>query len=241
MKLSVLLSLSLVSLLAACASPLEVAEKEAERNRLNTPVKVNVSVPFNEAQAKAAMAYGNIAIKGVLYHKLEFRGRNVSDGPLTMRSAVFLDGVTVLLYPLTDHLLELNKLEEENNNAYKKSAKNRFHGLLEGVQLKHFIPDPLMYKYAIKTKTDKYGKYSFEKLKPGKYFIVAMDQDISSSGYEDVRSGSSYITNGYYGANATHYTTREFTVRSAVRYSETVELKSDQKQVILESRMRLIN
>lgn len=240
MKLSVLLSLGLVGMLVACASPSEIAEREAERNRLNTPMQVKVTVPFNEAQAKAAMAYGNTNLNGVLYHKLEFRGRVVHDGALTLRSPHLLEGVTMLLYPVTEHLLELNRLEEENAKAFKRSRGNRV-AFFSGVQLKHFIPDPLMYKYSLKTKTDKYGKYTFEKLRPGKYFVIAIDQSISSSGYEDVRTGTSYVSNGYYGANVAHYTTREFTVRSRVGYNEIVEVTAGQGQLALESRMRLVD
>lgn len=240
MKLLAIVGLSLLGLLAACSSPMQVAQEQELRNRLNTPLKVPVGVPFNEAQAKAAMAYGNTNLNGVLYHKLEFRGRNVFDGPLTLRSPNFLAGVTLVLYPVTDHLLELNRLEEENAKAFKRSGGNRV-AFFSGIQLKHFIPDPLLYKYSMQTKTDKFGKYTFEKLKPGKYFIIAIDQDISSSGYEDVRSGTSYVSNGYYGANVAHYTTREFTVRSRVGYSEMVEIAPGQTQLSVESRMRLVD
>ncbi|MBU0926037.1 hypothetical protein KKG81_14215 [bacterium] len=224
-------SFVLVLILSGCASQMQQADNEARIKQLNTPVDVKVSVPFDEAQAKAAMELGNSTLRGVLYHKVSFNGRYVNDSPLSLKSANYLSNVDVILYPVTAHLLELMHLENEN--------LGRLGFLSTDKQLKRFIPDDRMYKYAIKTKTDEHGRYFFNQLKPGRYLILAADQDIISTGTEAVRDGTSVVSDGLYTASVAHYKNQDFRVRTTVRYDEYVDIKPEQKEVILESRMRI--
>jgi hypothetical protein len=225
-------SFAIAFMIIGCASQMQQADSQARIKQLNTPVDVKVTVPFNEAQAKTAMELGNSTLRGVLYHKLTFRGRNVYDAPFSIVSANYISNANVILYPVTEHLLELMRLEEENSHRYDFSSKDK--------QLKKFIPDDRMYKYSIKAKTDEYGRYFFYQLKPGRYFVITSDQDIISTGTEKVSDGNTVITDGFYTANATHYKNQEFRVRATVRYDEYVDIKPGDKEVVLESRMRLL-
>lgn len=226
-------SFAIAFMMIGCASQMQQADNQARINQLNTPVDVKVSVPFDEGQAKIAMELGNTTLKGVLYHKLTFRGRNVNDAPLSLASANYISNTDVILYPVTAHLLELMRLEEENTHRLEFLSKDK--------QLKRFIPDERMYKYAIKTKTDKYGRYFFYQLKPGRYLVITGDQDIISTGTEKVKDGNTVISDGFYTANATHYKDQEFRVRATVRYDEYIDIKPGDKEVVLESRMRIRN
>ena len=224
-------SFIVVFTMIGCANQMQQADNQARIKQLNTPVDVTVAVPFNEAQAKSAMELGNTSLKGVLYHKVSFRGKTVNDSPISLKSAEYISNADVILYPVTEHLLELMRLEEENSPSLGFSSNNK--------QLKRFIPDDRMYYYAIKSKTDEFGRYYFNQLKPGRYLVIAADQDIISTGTEAVRDGTSVISDGFYSAQATHYKDQEYRVKTTVRYDEYIDIKPDQKEVVLESRMRI--
>jgi len=230
---SVILNLIISTALIGCASPMQKADQEAKKQQLNTPVEVKITVPFDEAQAKTAMELGSTNIKGVLYHKVSSGGKNAgSDAPFTLSPAVNLKNVNVYLYPVTAHLLELNRLENENKNRFSPFSKDK--------QLKHFIPDSRIFKYALHSKTDDYGRYFFKSLKPGRYYILAENQNITSGGSETVPDGVGVVSNGWGVPVGTvqHYRNQNFNVSTVVEYEEFVEIKAGQKELVLESRMR---
>jgi hypothetical protein len=234
---SFLVSAVLLGGLCGCASSvLDRADREARMRQLDTPVDERVEVPFDEGQAKAAMLPGNASISGVLYHKVKNGGKYAGeDATLTLAPAVFLADVNVYLYPVTAHLVELNRLEEENRTRFKLGF---FSG--EKKQLKKFIPDPRIHKYSRVAKTDKSGRYLFNNLKPGKYYVYVDPRDVFTTGTEVVQSGTSVVTDGFglYRANVAHYQDRDFRVKTMVEYAEYVDVGPDQKEVRLESRMR---
>ncbi|WP_428025688.1 hypothetical protein [Arcobacter sp.] len=225
-------SFMVVWMLSGCAGQMQQADNEARIKQLNTPVDVKVGVPFDEAQAKVALALGNCNLKGVLYHKVISYGKSAGQDPLlSMSSAKYLSNVDVVLYPVTAHLLELMRLEDENLSRLSLWSKDK--------QLKRFIPDERIYKYSLITKTDKFGRYFFNQLKPGRYFIIVADQDIFSTGTEVVRDGTSVVSDGYYSADVAHYRNQNFRVKTPVHYEEYIEIKPEQKELVLESRMRM--
>lgn len=225
-------SLMVVLMLSGCVSPMQRADSEARNQQLNTPVDVRVGVLFDEAQAKAAMALGNANIKGVLYHKVTSGGKYAgADAALTLNPARYISNVDVMLYPVTAHLLELMRLEEENRGRLRPWSADK--------QLKRFIPDERLYKYSLKTKTDEHGRYFFNQLKPGRYLVFVADQDVTSTGTETVRDGTSVVSDGYYSTEVAHYRNQDFRVRTPVHYEEYVEIKPGQKEMVLESRMRI--
>lgn len=220
--------------LAGCASTLDQADRQAKIKQLDTPVDEKITVPFDEAQAKAAMMPGDTTLRGVLYHKVRNGGKYAGeDTTLTLAPSTFLSGVDVFLYPVTAHLLELIRLEEDNKKRVKPGF---FRG--ERKQLKNFIPDQRLYKYSRKTKTDAQGRYFFKDLKPGSFYIFVPSQNIISTGTELVRDGSSVVSNGIYSAEVAHYSNQDFRVKTEVQYSEYVDIAPGQKEIKLESRMR---
>lgn len=227
------LGCAMVVLLAACVSPMQQADDGAQRQNAAVAVKEKVSVPFDENQAKAAMVKGSSRIKGVLYHRVTMNGRYAGgDYILSAEPAVHLKGVTVMLFPETEHLKEWLKLERENRGKRLSSTKN---------QLVEYIPDSRMWKYAIKTKTDQHGRYFFNNLKPGKYFVLADDVEVNSTGYSVVQDGVSVITSGYFTSQASHYRTQNHGVVTVVQYGSFHEIKPDQNELVVESRMRQDN
>ncbi|MGB4812855.1 MAG: hypothetical protein WBP13_10320 [Methylophilaceae bacterium] len=221
------------ALTTGCASQMQVADQDAKFKQLNTPLKTKVAVPFDEKQAEAALQLGSTTIKGVLYHKItggsKHNGFEPVDAPLTLTPAKQISGVEMRLYPVTNHLLELVKLEDENRRS------NRSRRFSKDKQLREYIADPNMYKYSLASKTDEHGRYSFKPLKPGRYYVVATTQDVTTYGTGLVEVGVSEWGSG----SATHYRNQDYTLRTPIDYAEFVEVKPDQKEIVLESRMRV--
>lgn len=233
MNKSKLAGCALAFLLTACASPMEQAERNAQRQQAAKPVSEKVTVPFDENQAKAAMAKGSARIKGVLYHRVTMSGRYAGgDYILGGQPAVHLKGITVILMPETEHLKEWLKLDRDSR--WKRMFS-------KDEQLVQYIPDPRMSKYALKTKTDEHGRYFFNNLKPGKYFVLADDVEVNSTGFSVVQDGVSVITSGYFTSQAAHYRTQNHGVVTLVQYGEFHEIEPNQKELVVESRMRQDN
>jgi len=223
-------SCTLALLLTACASPMEQAERNAQRKQASSVVKEKITVPFDESQAKAAMGKGSSRIKGVLYHRVTMSGRYAGgDYILGAEPAVHLKGITVMLLPETEHLKAWLKLERDNR--WKRMFS-------KDEQLIHYMPDPRMAKYSRKTKTDEHGRYFFNNLKPGRYFVLADDVEVNSTGHSIVQDGASVITSGYFTSQAAHYRTQSHGVVTLVQYGEFHEIEPNQNELVVESRMR---
>ena len=63
---SVLLSVAVMTTLAGCVNQMEVANRDAKYKQLNTPLKTQISVPFNEEQAKARIYKGHDAVDAAM-------------------------------------------------------------------------------------------------------------------------------------------------------------------------------
>lgn len=225
-----------ISALSGCASTLDQADREAKIKQLDTPVEEKVAVPFDEAQAKAALLPGSATLKGVLYHKVRSGGKYAGeDTTVTLAPSVFLSNTNVYLYPVTAHLLELNRLEDDNRRRFGLGFFS------EKKQLKHFIADQRLFKYSRMATTDSHGRYVFNNLRPGKYYLFVLPKNILSTGTEEVRNGTSVVTNGIYSAEVAHYNKQDFRAKTTVEYSEYVDIGSGQNEVRLESRMRQRN
>jgi hypothetical protein len=230
MKKMMRASCAFAMLLSACASPMQQAERSARQQQAAKAVPQEVTVPFDENQAKAAMAKGKGTIKGVLYHKVNLSGQHAGSDPfITHNPPQYLKGVTVRLFPVTAHLQEVLSLEKENRRQRSRS---------KDVQAVDYIADPRMHKYSVSTKTDEYGRYFFNGLKPGKYFVVANNVDVRSTGVEVVQDGASVNTNPYFGGQTNHYRTQTYGVLTQVEYDQFVELEPGKNELELESRMR---
>ncbi len=224
----------LTTLLAACASPTQKAEKAAALEKADTPVKVMVTVPFNEAQARAAMQPGTHQISGVLFHKIANNaGRNTGSDPLLLGHSKTMANVNIQLYPASDHLLEAARLNMENSKARVRSKT---------VQLTHYVANPAVFNYMRKTTTNKHGLYVFDNLQPGRYFLQADTQEVITTGTETVEAGRTTVTNGLgiYAGTGVHTQTQNYRVKTTVDYEEVVEIKPGQTELKLESRMTRI-
>ena len=230
---SVLLSVAVATSLAGCTSQMEIANQDAKYKQLNTPLKTQISVPFNEEQARTALQSGSANIKGVLFHKItngqKHNGFEPIDASLTFRPAKPISGVEMYLYPVTDHLLQLLKLEDENRRS-KRSRR-----FSKDKQLREYIADPRLYKYSFSAVTDEQGRYYFKTLKPGRYYIVAETQDINTHGTDMVPIGMS----DWGGGTVQHYRNQNYKLKRPIDYSEFVEIKPGQNEITLESRMRI--
>ncbi len=242
------IAISVAMLLTACASEMQRAEANAQRQaldkQLNTPVDVKVDKPaFDEAQAKAALIEGGATIKGVVFHKIR------SGGPDAGRDAALLNfsrgtpmaGVKVYLYPATAHVLELSRLERENRSARRRGK----------AQLKNFHGDPRVYKYVLVAITDANGLFEFPKMRPGRYLVLAENMMITSNGSETVVTGfhqegsGVYMVSGGVGAEIPRTVVdqeqRNFRVNTEVEYSEVIEVPNGNAVVKIEARMRPVS
>jgi hypothetical protein len=219
-------------MLFGCVSPMQKADQDAKLKQANTAVEEKVLTPFDEKQAKAAMQKGDATIKGVLYHKVNSYGKNAGNDPtITMSPPTFLPNVKVWLLPATDHLAEYLRLEKENQNNRARS---------KNVQLKHYILDERVFNYMQTTQTDASGRYFFKNVKSGRYYVLAQNQNIISSGSETVLEGmtTTYNRFGIPIGSIPEYRNQDFRVKTPIEYGEYVEIKSGQKDLTLESRMR---
>lgn len=227
-------------LLSSCGSEMRRAEKMAQDQQLDTPVTVTVtSPPFDEAYAKAALAKGNSTIKGVVFHKIINGGKQAGrDAPiLNFSKGSPMPGVMVYLYPATEHVKEIVRLESENRS--QRSWRK--------VQLKRFVGDPRLSQYALTTKTDGNGLFEFTEMRPGNYLIYVENMLISSSGQETIPVGTRYETAGY--VVSRHGVTdvprlvvqteeQHFRVKTEVGFNEIVNVPANNTVVKMEARMR---
>lgn len=156
MKKIINVSLLLCALvgLASCATisgdPVYRADRKAQALAPRAPKTV-----FDEAQAKNALKPGNVEIKSVLVHCYG-RGIGCIEGSLPVTNT------NVYLYPYTPYLQEYLEMSKK---LKADRAKHKDYNAVE------IIVDPKLKQYGLATKTDQYGRYSFNNIKPGKYYI----------------------------------------------------------------------
>lgn len=156
--LAVVLVFSLVQLTGCGAMLYGDPIDRADRNALALAPR-SVSTDFNESEAKRAMGVGEVEVKSVL---VSCYGR----GMLCMSGSAPIANVKVWLYPYTAYFAEYHRMQMKLNADIKRNPKYQ----------KVEIPlDQRMGKYRLEAKTDQYGRYSFLKLLPGKYFVISED------------------------------------------------------------------
>jgi hypothetical protein len=233
--------ISAIALLTACTSPLQRAENQAELQRLNTPMEVPVTAPpFNEAQARQALARGNTTIKGALYFKLVNGGKNAGSdaGLLSFQAPTPVANARVVLYPASAQLEEIMRLSEENDKERRWGRK---------AQLKTFVGEPQLYHYALQTKTDEHGLFEFNGMRPGRYLIAAETWEVTSNGSETQFDGVSIQPTGAivsaYGvapvySQVIHSSQHHFRVKTVVVFEQFIDVPPKQKVFEVDARMR---
>ncbi|MDQ0592313.1 hypothetical protein QFZ37_000682 [Chryseobacterium ginsenosidimutans] len=120
-------------------------------------------------------------------------------------------GSVVTLFPMTPYFEEFLKLRRQKEN--KKTIV--------------YLSEEA-FKYRLETKTDEYGRFKFEKLKPGKYYIECMVAFTAVGGYTQ-QTGVTTTYNGYGNAIASspYYEKFFYNYDSANRETKIVEIKSE--------------
>lgn len=163
---------------------------------------------FDKKQAEKMLALGKSTIEGVASTKQKtVYGYKAPLAKKQLASA----GTLVTLYPLTTYFEEFIKLRKQKEN--KKTVV--------------YISDEA-YKFRLETTTDEHGRFKFEKLKPGKYFIESIVPFVATYTYQQ-QTGTTTTYNGYGAAIASspYYETFRSNYDSSNRETQIVEIKSD--------------
>lgn len=163
---------------------------------------------FDKKLAQDMLAIGTATIDGVASTKQ--KTAYGYKAPLAKKQ-IAPEGTLVTLYPLTPYFEEFIKLRKQKEN--KKTVV--------------YISDEA-YKYRLETKTDAYGRFKFEKLKPGKYFVESIVPLVASYTYQQ-QTGTTTTYNGYGSAIASspYYETFRGSYDTTSRETKIVEVKSE--------------
>lgn len=116
---------------------------------------------FNAERAKELLGYGDVTIKGVAFTR-EYTDANSLNNFLGVnvvgKKHLAAEGTKIILFPVTGYFEEYLKLRRK----YKKSKKYR--AVLSEEAFRHRIEVPV----------GKEGMFTFEKMKPGKYYLEAL-------------------------------------------------------------------
>jgi hypothetical protein len=156
---------------------------------------------FDKTLAQNMLAVGTSTIEGAASTK-QFTDKPKQFAP---------EGTLVTLYPLTPYFEEFIKLRKRKEN--KKTSV--------------YISDEA-YKYRLETKTDANGRFTFVKLKPGKYFLECIVPFIATYTYQQ-QTGTTTTYNGYGAAIASspYYETFMSNYNASNRETKIVEIKND--------------
>jgi hypothetical protein len=216
----------------AKSGKLEAADRNAE---LAKPEYYGPKAPFDPADARAKLAEGDVTIRGFLFHNLNGWGRPgtlfLPGGP-----AQAVKNVEVYLYPATAHLVEWQKLfEKENSAKFKPPIVAAFQKRKRPKVLEF---DPRMQEVRIIVKTDEFGRFTFEKMRPGKYYITAAT-NISGSYEGNEVTGHSTAYDGWgrpYNVEHTRPATHSFS--TPMFMDDFIEVKDDETKMEIDAKMK---
>lgn len=217
---------------SAKSGKLEAADRRAERDQ---PEYYGPQTPFDPVEARAKMAEGNTIIRGYLFHNLNAWGRA---GTLLIPGAPAqaVQGVEVYLYPATDHLVEWQKLfAKEKSVKFKPPIIAAFE---KKKRPKILQVDPRVQETRLVAKTDNYGRFTFEKMLPGKYYITA-STNISGSYEGNEVTGHSTAYDGWgrpYSVEHTRPTTHHYS--TPMFMDDFIEVKAGEAKLELDAKMK---
>jgi hypothetical protein len=97
--------------------------------------------------------------------------------------------------------------------------------------------DPRIVEYSLGSTTDQYGRFQFEGLSPGRYWLRA-EANIRCYFNQQVKTGSSEVSDGLYStAHVDHYATEERYFDQPLSYRAFIEVGQDGQAVELESEL----
>lgn len=161
---------------------------------------------FDKKLAASMLEPGTSKIEGVAFTKQ----KNSYGIAISGEKHYAPEGTAVLLFPVTPYFNEFHKMrkryENKNTNVFMSEDA---------------------YKYRLEAFTDAYGRFKFENLKPGKYYIEAIINYTARGSYnEQVGTSTGY---NYYGQplyTNPVYQTFFYNYAASNRESKFVEIKS---------------
>lgn len=204
---------------------LEKADRQAERTQ---PLTLRPSIPFDPSLAADALSRGHGRVRGVLFHKI---GTECKRG-LVLPAKPAGEGITISLFPVTPYLTDYVDLLEEHR--YKRLHSPR-------AKPKILAYDPRLAQYALSANTDQFGRFEFEGLRPGRYWLNA-DASIKCYFDQPVKTGTSEVRDGYYVlGQVDHYTSERRYWETFLNYRAFIEVGADGSVVELESELRPVS
>lgn len=163
---------------------------------------------FDKKQAQEMISYGKSTIEGVASTKQ--KNAYGFKAPLAKKQYA-REGTVVMLFPCTEYFNEWYKLRSKKEN--KKTQ---------------ILMSEDAFKYRIEATTDAYGRFKFEKMKPGKYYLEAIVDFTATSSYrQQTATETGYNAYGQALYSTPVYSTFFYNYNSANRENKFVEIKED--------------
>jgi hypothetical protein len=216
------------SILALVSSPVNaqsVLKQMNKQQQLDTVQYIYPKIEFAEISTKNAVALGNSTINGVLFYRVTNDGLDAA--VLSPIKPTPVTAHKVFLYPYTPYLMEYVNLSKKQSRS-------------QDPQKRKVMADERLFKYAYYTETDDYGRFTFGKMKPGKYFLSA-EKQINGYYYVNVATGRTVSDfNPYYGqVGVTHYENQRQNWNAIAILEKVIEIKEDGKIVEVDARLML--
>lgn len=163
---------------------------------------------FDKKIARDMLAFGNSTIEGVASTKQK---NNWGIKPLLGQKHYAPKGTVIMLFPVTPYFEEFYSMRKKYEN--KKTT---------------VYMSEEAFKYRVEALTDDHGRFKFEKLKPGKYYLETIVNFTATGSYQQ-QTGATDTYNGLgnYLYSSPIYSTFFYGYDAANRESKFVEIKQD--------------
>ncbi|CAM2812033.1 hypothetical protein DRF59_14810 [Chryseobacterium flavum] len=163
---------------------------------------------FDKKLARDMLGFGNSTIEGVASTKQK---NNWGIKPLLGQKHYAPKGTVVMLFPVTPYFEEFYNMRKKYEN--KKTT---------------VYMSEEAFKYRVEALTDDHGRFKFEKLKPGKYYLETIVNFTATASYQQ-QTGTTDTYNGFgnYLYSTPIYSTFFYGYDAANRESKFVEIKQD--------------
>ena len=176
--------------------------KEADRKASSSEVKVLYPTQtFDSLLAKKMLSSDNASIKGIIYK--ETNNMALAGGK------TYGQNVTIELFPATPYLLEWHDLKEK-----KEDRKTKVYASQEAYRYRRYVI------------SDSYGRFTFDNIRPGKYYLQASltttksyvrDVEVGSNSY-----GTKYFQKERYSSSKKHFLEKFVEITSDKEIAEVI-------------------
>ena len=195
--LFVLLSSSMV-----CFSQMGEVDRLAKRNTITV---LYPEIEFDKNEAKLATDEGTSTLRGVLFTKEKVHTAFGSYKPL-LGAKTYGSNIQITLFPVTSYFKAWHELRRKKENK----------------RTRIYMSNDAFY-YRINVTSDEYGRFQFNNMKPGKYFIQAF-MEVNYKKNRTVYEGTS---NNGYGGITNYYSNEDYFVEQNERIEKFIEIKSE--------------